>query len=584
LGRIPDQIVERLRDRVDIVDLIGRYVGLRRAGRSYKGLCPFHDEKTPSFSVSPERGSYHCFGCQEGGNAFTFLMKLEGLTFPEAVRALARENGVEIPEAVSGERGQAERLFEAAEVAQACYREALGARGNPGADYLARRGLDAALIEGFGVGYAPPAWDTLVRALRARGIEPELGLRAGLLAARSSGGHYDLLRGRVTFPIRDVRGRVVGFGGRALAPGQEPKYLNSTESPIFRKRESFFGFPAALEPMRRGERAVVVEGYFDLLALRRAGLGEVLATCGTALTPEHARGLRRRVREVVLCFDGDEAGQRAVERALEVLLPAGLRVRAALLPPAEDPDTLLAGEGAAALRARVEAAPPALEFAIRRATARGVATPFEKADAVAAVVPLLRLVVSPVERGEFATRLAVAAGTEPRLVEAALRAAASGRDAGEVLRVAPRRRRPEERKVGLLLRCLLDRPELLEGLPPELPALVEAALPGHPLVRVARALVEAPGAGPAAWLEAVAGALDPEAAAQLRELAASEHEIDAPAAARTRDDVLRWLERHSASLKQHELTARLRDPGADVAELLREKQRLRFQPPAESPS
>jgi hypothetical protein len=244
----------------------------------------------------------------------------------------------------------------------------------------------------------------------------------------------------------------------------------------------------------------------------------------------------------------------------------------------------------------VDSAPPALEFAIRRATARGVGTPFEKADAVAAVVPLLNLVASPVERGEYATWLAVAAGAERRDVEAALRAAARGRDPHDAVRIAPRRRPPEERKLGLLLRCVLERPQLRGELPRDLPELVAEALPGHPLVRVARALLEAPAAAagaepggaaagrPAAWLEAVAEPLDAEAAARLRELAADEQELDPESAARAAADVLRWLERHLASRRQHELTDRLRDPGADGAAVLREKQRLRFQPPAESPS
>jgi DNA primase len=301
VGLIPDEIIQQIRERVDLVDLVGRFVTLKKAGRSYKGLCPFHGEKTPSFNVNPDRQAFYCFGCQTGGNAITFLMKIENLSFPEAARALARERGIEIPEEGSGERGLSERLFEANEVAQAAYRAALAAPGNPALAYLEKRGIDAASIERFGIGFAPDRWDFVATRLREKGIPAELGERAGILAPRSSGGHYDRLRGRVTFPIRDTRGRILGFGGRALGEGQEPKYLNTPESPIFRKREAFYGYPFALDPIRRGERAVVVEGYFDLIALHRAGGGD-------------ARHLRHRARPTTRATCAADAGGRAVLR------------------------------------------------------------------------------------------------------------------------------------------------------------------------------------------------------------------------------------------------------------------------------
>jgi len=426
LGRIPDEIIQRVRDRVDMVDTIGRFVSLKRSGRSYKGLCPFHDEKTPSFHVNPDRQAFHCFGCQEGGSAFTFLMKIENLTFPEAVRVLAREYGIEVPESGGGDQGATERIFEALEAAQELYLRGLQKPGNPGAAYLEKRGIDAATIEKFGIGFVPDAWDSVANFLREKEISAATGARAGLLAERSSGGHYDRLRGRVTFPIRDVRGRVIGFGGRAIGEDQHPKYLNTPESPVFHKRDVFYGFPAALEPIRRSERAVVVEGYFDQIALYRAGIEGSVATCGTSLTVEHGRGLRRRTQNVVLMFDGDEAGQKAIERSLEVLLPAGLRVSAVLLPPGDDPDTMLAREGAEVLLKLVDEAPSAIELVIRRAVARGCKTPWEKADAVASVAPVLALVESAVERTDYCVQLAFAVGTEERHVQSAVRAAARG--------------------------------------------------------------------------------------------------------------------------------------------------------------
>ena len=558
---------------MDIVDLIGRHVTLKKAGRSHKGLCPFHNEKTPSFNVNSDRQAYYCFGCQEGGNTLTFLMKIEGLTFPEAARALARDVGIESPETGSpGEAGLTERLYAANDLAQSLYRECLAVPGNPGAAYLERRGLDADTIERFALGFVPDRWDTVEGALRDARIPAEIGEKAGLLAPRSSGGHYDRLRGRVTFPIQDVRGRVVGFGGRALGADQEPKYLNSPESPIFHKRSGFYGFPMALEPIRRLDRAVVVEGYFDLIALQRAGVEGVVATCGTALSEDHARNLRRRSRNVVLLFDGDEAGQRAMERALEVLLPAGLRVRAALLPPGQDPDDHLNSEGAEALEALVDSAPPALVVAIRRAVSAGCETPWQKADAVAAVVPLLAKVPSAVERGEFCVQLAVAAGTETRHVEEAVRAAARGEDPREAVPAPPRLQSGEERKLRRLAHSLVDHPHLAGRIPrDELDVLV----PSLPLSGVIAALVDAAAEERSVDLEEVASGLSEDARSLLRALAADDEALEEGAAAQTIDDTLAWLRRRAARAEQQSLTRRLQQGDADVATLLREKQEKR---------
>jgi DNA primase len=573
VGRIPDEIIRLVRDRVDIVGLVGRFVTLRPSGRNHKGLCPFHAEKTPSFVVNAERQTFKCFGCDAGGTAITFLMRMENLSFPEAVRELAAEVGIEVPEQAAGERGVAERIYEANALAQALYREALRAPGNPGGAYLVRRGLDAAAAERFGIGWAPDGWEHLARALRERGIPAEVAEQAGLVAERRSGGHYDRLRGRVTFPIRDARGRVLGFGGRAVAEGQEPKYLNTPESPVFRKREAFFGLPDALEPIRRTERAVVVEGYFDRVALARAGVEGALATCGTALGAEHARQLRRRTRRVVLLFDGDEAGQRAMERALEVLLPEGLRVHAAVLPGGMDPDDLLARAGPEALRELVDAAPAALDVAIRRAVSRGCASPADKADAVAGLAKLLALVPAPVERGAWEERLALAVGTEKRHVEAAVRAGRRGADPHAEVPISVRRvSESGERKLRLLARVLLDHPQLAACAPL---AEARAFAPGHPLVELAGRLAAQP-EGRARELEELASGLSPEARSLLFAIAVDEAPPEgAEAAARALADLERWLREREERDRQRELTERMRRGGDDAAAILREKQRTR---------
>ncbi|MEE2679628.1 MAG: DNA primase [Myxococcota bacterium] len=574
MGRIPDEIIETIRDRVDIVDLIGRHVSLKHAGRNHKGLCPFHDEKTPSFVVTPDRGTFKCFGCGEGGNAFGFLMRVENLTFPEAVRQLAAEYGIAVPEA-RGESGETQRLYEANAVAHECYRAALRADNSPGTRYLAGRGIDAATITRFEIGYAPDRWDTVANALEAERIPVSVGERAGLLKLGRSGGHYDLLRGRVTFPIRDVRGRVVGFGGRVLDPDQEPKYLNSPESPVFQKRRSFFGFPAALEPMRREGRAVVVEGYFDLVALHRAGVDGAVATCGTALTEDHARELRRRTKKVVLLFDGDEAGQKAMERGLEVLLPAGLRIHAAVLPPGEDPDDFLARAGAEALVALIDEAPDALEVAIRRAVARGCASPADKADAVASLAPLLTRVASPVERGAWEDRLALSVGANPEDVRAAVRAQARGEDPAEAVPIAPRFEASEVRKLKQLAHSLVEHPHL--GLTVEADSLLDAA--GHPVVDLIRRLLDAAGSERRVEIDEISEGLSEEARAILYTLAADDHPPEEAVAMRTVADTNRWLAGRRERERQTELTERLRRGDADALEILRAKHEASRVPP-----
>jgi len=571
LGLIADETIQQVRDRVDIVDLIGRFVSLKKSGSNYTGLCPFHDEKTPSFNVRPERGAFYCFGCREGGDAIAFLVKIENLTFPEAVRTLARELGIEIAESDSRERGVSERLYAANAVADERYRACLQQPGNPGATYLAGRGIEAADIERFGLGFAPDRWDTIVRTLRAARIDAADGVKAGLLSERASGGHYDLLRGRVTFPIQDVQGRVIGFGGRSLAAEGQPKYLNTPESPVFRKRESFYGFPGALAAIRKAERAVVVEGYFDRIALCRAGVEEALATCGTALTEQHGRELRRRTRDVVLLFDGDEAGQRAVERSLELLLPQGLRVRAAALPPGDDPDSFLAREGSEALRKLVEDAPPALEIVIRRAVSKGCSSPWEKADAVAVVAPLIALVPSDVERAAHCARVALAVGSEARHVESAVIQAGRGEDARDAVPVAPRRRGPEERNVLQLVRSLLEHPQHAQRISlDEVTALVS----NPDLVALVRALIEAADRGPRVDIERVAAGLEGEAVNLLRSLATAEA-LDEVTASQTIDDTLRWLRRRRRKEQDRALTAKLRDPNSDWQAVLEEKERRR---------
>jgi DNA primase len=596
LGRIPEATIQEIRNRADIVGLVSRYVELKQAGRNWKGLCPFHDEKTPSFNVNPDREIFHCFGCQAGGDVIGFLMKHEGLTFPEAARTLAGELGIEVPEERgAGDAGLSARIHAANAAAQALYREALRSPDASSArEYLISRGFDGAAADTFGIGFAPARWDAVADRLRAERIPADIGLKAGLLAERRSGGHYDRLRGRVTFPIHDVRGRVIGFGGRALEPDQEPKYLNTPESPVFQKRQALYGLPDALESIRRSGRVILCEGYFDRIAFARAGLGEALATCGTALTAEHAVGLRRRTREVVLVFDGDSAGQQATEKALSILLPQGLRVRAVAIPGGLDPDDYARSEGSEALRELVDSAPDALELIIRNAVRQGVVTPDQKSDVVGHVAPLVAKVMDPVSRDEYARRLALAVSASSAAVAAVVRDASRGGAStptvdSEALGLSrDRRDAPEERQLRGLARLCLQQPELVSD---ETALKLQEILPEGSWKAIILQIIEAAAEGMVRADEtggvdpfAIEDRLDEDASRRLREIAVDDTPIGGVIdgdesrsrrpVERVLDDLIHWFDARRLAAKERELKRKLRDPSEDHEALLEERHAL----------
>ena len=586
MSRIPESTIHEIRNRADIVGLVARYVELKQAGRNWKGLCPFHNEKTPSFNVNPDRQIFHCFGCQEGGDVLGFLMKHEGLTFPEAARALAGELGIEIPEEHDAvDRGLTARIFEANDLTQNLYRKSLRSpEGKVARSYLVSRGFDGATADEYGIGFAPDRWDAVTVLLRDEKISGEVGTQAGLIAERNSGqGHYDRLRGRLTFPIEDVRGRVIGFGGRALLPDQEPKYLNTPETPVFHKRQALYGYPAALESIRRAGRVILCEGYFDRIAFARAGMGEALATCGTALTAEHGAQLRRRTREVVLVFDGDVAGQQATEKALAVLLPHGLRVKAVLIPGGADPDDYLNKEGADALCRLVDEASDALELSIRSALRGGVATPDAKADVVAHVAPLVAKVADAVSREEYVRRLAMAVDVSTSAVAAVVRDAVRGKretpqvDAGELRIDRARRDQPEERQLRALARLCLRRPDLISD---ETALTLQEVLPAGAWKSILLQIIEVaaegslqPGGDGGVDPFAVEERLDEEARPKLRAIAIDDTPFDEnDDASQVLDDLVGWFERRRLDARQRELNRKMRDPNADQDALLTEKQ------------
>ncbi len=427
MAKFGDQTIEQVRERADIVEIIGSHVRLRRSGRNFMGLCPFHNEKTPSFSVNPERGFFHCFGCGAGGTVFNFVMKVEGLSFPEAVRSLARRYGIRLPEqdesgAVSTERNE---LFRANQVAAEFFFHVLWNTpdGATAREYLKSRGVSPDTARAFMLGYAPARPASLARALEKRGLA-ERGLKLGLLKRDGTGASYDAFRARVMFPIRDAQGRVVAFGGRVLEDRQ-PKYLNSPESPLYSKARTLYGIYEARQAIAHRDRAIVVEGYFDVIALWQAGFRETVASCGTSLTAEQLRTLGRYSRNVMACFDGDEAGRKASLRALEVFLEAGLLGRGIFVPQGFDPDTLVGKRGSAAMEEFIEGAELLIDYFLREQAREARGSVEARARAAERVAAMLRLVANPFEMDLLARKAADALGVG----EDTLRRAARGRAA-----------------------------------------------------------------------------------------------------------------------------------------------------------
>jgi len=361
-------VVRLIKETADIVAVIGEHVSLKRAGVNLKGLCPFHSEKTPSFVVNPQRQTYHCFGCGEGGDVFSFLMNYHRMTFPEALKELAKRYNIALPErTLSPEeraRSQAkERLFAANEKAATFFHQLLlhDPAGEVARRYLRQRAIDDALAQRFRLGFAPKSWDALARHLKKNGISEKTAAEAGLLVAKERGGYYDRFRDRVLFPILDPVGRVVGFGGRILGEG-EPKYLNTPETPVYDKSRLLFGLYQNRDAIRKARSCFLVEGNFDLLSLVQHGVENVVAPLGTALTNHQVRLLRNYVDEVVLLFDGDEAGAKAALRAAPLFLQHQLSARVAVLPPGHDPDSYVREHGRDAVLELAGNAQPLTDF------------------------------------------------------------------------------------------------------------------------------------------------------------------------------------------------------------------------------
>lgn len=413
MSRIPREIVDAVRERTDITEVISRHVALVRKGRSIVGLCPFHQEKSPSFNVIPDKGIYHCFGCQAGGDVFKFLMMIEGLSFVEAVKELAEPAGIAIEdrELTFAERKalkQRATAFDVLEASAQFYESQLwtGPGKEPRA-YLERRAMTPESARKARLGWAPEGWTRLVDHLRREGFEPEQLVDAGVARPRQQGdGVFDTLRERLVIPICDERGRVIAFGGRLLQ-GDGPKYLNTPESRLYQKSHVLYGLESARNAVTQRGRVIVVEGYFDVLGLRQAGFAEAVATCGTALTAHHLEKIRRLTRDVILVMDADEAGLRAAERALPLFVDAGIQPWRLDLPGAKDPDELVKNEGPEAFARALELKEPLFEWVIRRKLdAYGTST-MSRDRVLDDVLPMLLKMRDPTLTSSIARRIGI---------------------------------------------------------------------------------------------------------------------------------------------------------------------------------
>lgn len=555
--------LERIKADSDIVSVISGYTKLDRRGRTYWGCCPFHQEKTPSFSVSPEKGLFYCFGCQAGGDVVSFLMKVNNLTFMEAAKKLSEQLHIPVPERERTPREQARekqlaKIREANELAARFFHACLEktAQGQSMKRYLEDRGVNEETCEQFMLGASLERWDALFQALLKRGVEPAVMEAAGLIVKRDQGRYYDRFRSRVMFPIRDAHGRVVGFGGRAMGEAQ-PKYLNTGETEWFNKRQLLYALDVALPEIRKLRQAIVVEGYMDAISLQAAGLQQTVASLGTAFSEQQARLLAKITDEVFFAYDSDAAGQKATSRALEIAKSVGIKARVLLLPDGKDPDEYVRNHGAEAMRALVARAVTPLSFHIERIVKQAsLSTLAGKIEAVSNILPFLADTDSAVEVAEqvrqLANRLAVDEGVIQSELQAFLRK--SGVRSSLAGIGVPRRMKVEaawvEAERQLLLLMLHD-----PGVTPYLAAELPEGFVDEDRSTIFHLLCEKQLQGERPSGESLVGLLPEKAGAELARILVSDY-VPPDELMKTVEDLLRQVQR--ARLEQRYEQHRLR--------------------------
>ena len=469
---IPDEKIREIRETSSIVEVISDYIGLKKVGINHKGLCPFHNEKTPSFYVNDSKRFFHCFGCGTSGDVFAFLMKHDNLSFTEAARLLAKRYGIHLPEkplnSLERQRlSERESFFKINEAASQLYHRILlqDSRAAAAREYLASRGLGADIIKDHCIGFAPDSWDTVLQYLKSTSFSPELATRLGLTISKGGGQYYDRFRNRIMFPIWNVSRNIIGFGGRVIGQG-EPKYLNSPESVVYNKRHNLYGLQSAGHYIQKDGRAIIVEGYLDALTLHQAGIKNTVAALGTALTENQIQLLKRYSADIITVFDADQAGEKAMARSLEPFLKNGVSPRVIVLPKGEDPDSFVRRQGGAAFQEKIDKAGFLLEFVIERIIARhDIASPRGKVAACDEILPLLGQIADSLERDLYEQQVARRIG----ISQAQISSRGSGRPMQKTVQEAAAP--PKETATGsaggaelLIIKLLVANPEHLNSL------------------------------------------------------------------------------------------------------------------------
>jgi DNA primase len=572
---------DRVKQQADIVRVVGEYVRLKKSGQNFTGLCPFHSEKTPSFSVSSTKQFYYCFGCSAGGDVFKFVMETEKLTFPDAVRAVAEKCGIAIPRAKERtpeerkENQQRTSLVEMHHEAAAFFVQQLNGtpEGRAAKAYLLDRGLDSEAMTRFGIGFAPSGGEALLRAMKQKYPDKVIEV-SGLFSRDPNGRPFDRFRRRVMFPIANDSGKIVAFGGRALGDDL-PKYLNSPETPIYSKSNVLYHLDRAKEALRQRDFAVLVEGYMDAIAVARAGISNVVASCGTSLTEPQVKLLNRFTRRIVVNYDPDTAGQAATERSLTLLLEQGAEVRVLALPGGKDPDSFIKAEGAAAYTKLLNEAPPYVDYLISRARKMDMTTAEGKLRAVNFLLPYVQRIPDRILRSEWATRIAQQLRIEEPVLRESMRKAASERRSEVKARpeLAGRAGKPAERRI---VQILIESEDFRGRLAQEIRA--EELHKGLEVERIITVLVEACESGTRPDAAALAMALEDRDRRLLFEIA---FESAAPPNWEEAESCLAVLRRRRAEeelavvQREIETQATAAGAGGEMRRLLERKQELR---------
>jgi len=454
---IPDQVIEQVQSRIDIVEIISKYVPLKKAGRSYKAPCPFHQEKTPSFIVSQDKQIYHCFGCGAGGNVFSFLMRYENMQFPEVVEMLAEKAGVLLPKDFSRSQENSSlnnQLYSANELACQFFQASLS-RNPKAIEYLNSRGIGDDTVKKFRIGYSPDAWEALLSGLIAKGLNAQLLDKAGLVVANDRGGHYDRFRNRITFPIIDLKDKIMGFGARVL-DSSLPKYINSPETPIYVKGRQLYGLNFSKEAIRKERFALVVEGYLDFIIPFQAGVQNIIATLGTALTLDQVKLVKRFANTVIIVYDPDAAGESASLRGLDLFLSEDVNVYIAELPKGRDPDGYIREFGAEDFLRLVKAGKNIFEYKLDKLKGRfDASTTHGKAAIVGEMLPTIAKINNAVSRSDLVKKLSERLSVDEDAVKAEMKKVKTDRKLDQPFTVKPLAKRSDSRQAQIMVLALL---------------------------------------------------------------------------------------------------------------------------------